>query len=133
VLCALSGCILNNTADDDTQKKMISPNSTITTPMVTNRDNVIAIALNDTEVRDYIQEGYEIKNVGRLCYISAPGDGKEYELCFPTVEIETKNVYLTVYVDSDKRVVNHTATMYIRSPLIVPEGTKPPAPQVSDS
>jgi len=105
----------------------------VPTPMVINRDVVIAIALNDTEVRDYIQDGYEIKDVSPHCYIRIPGDGNEYELCFPGVEIKSKNVYLTAYVDMEKRAVNHTATMYIRSPVIAHSDTTSPVPRVSDS
>lgn len=133
ILCAISGCIDNNTPDDNSPSKIHDAVQTLDTQNGINRDDVIAIALNDTEVRDYIQDGYEIKDVGRRCYISVPGDGKEYEFCFTGVEIETKNVYLTVYVDLDKRVVNHTATMYIRSPVIAHPNTRSPVPRVSDS
>jgi len=91
-------------------------------------DAAIAIALNDTEVKGYLRNGYLIKKAGPLCYEQSLSDRNIYKSCFTGVEIETSEVYLVAYVDLEKHVVNKTSTMYIRNPVIAPSVSMTPVP-----
>lgn len=133
VLCLIAGCIQNNSPDDHLPGIIVSPAPTSNSPFTIDRDEAVVIALNDPAVREYIRNGYKIKNVGPLCYEKSLSDGKIYKSCFTGVEFETENVYLTAYVDLENHVVNETATMYIRNPVIAHSDTTSPVPRVSDS
>jgi hypothetical protein len=112
-LCILLGCTQNNNPVNSI------PSLTHDIPLTIQQDEAIAIALNDSEVRDYLQKGYVIKNVGPLCYEQSLADRKIYKSCSTGVEIETDDVYLIAYIDAEKHIVNRTSTIYIRSPAIV--------------
>jgi len=113
-LCMVSGCLLEQVSENN---QMITGKDTLTGNQ---RDEAIDIALNDREVHDYLKNGYTLKNVGPLCYEQSPGDGNIYKSCFTGVEFETKDVYLVVYVDQEKHVVNSTSMIYIRNPVVAP-------------
>jgi hypothetical protein len=108
----ISGCLQEQESEN---KQIITSNDTFTD---TQRDDAISIALNDREVQDYLQNGYILKDVGPLCYGRTLEDEKYYELCFIGVGFETRDVYLIVYVDLEKQIVNSTSTNYIRHPVI---------------
>lgn len=133
LLCLVAGCIQNNSPDEQLPGIIVSPAPTSDSPVTIDRDEAVAIALKDPVVREYIRNGFEIINVGPLCYEKSLSDGKIYKSCFTGVEFKTENVYLTAYVDLENRVVNETATIYIRSPVMANSDTTSPVSQVSDS
>lgn len=131
ILCVLfiltAGCTQDPIANED-------PDKNVNDTQIHNMSaEAIGIALNDSVVRDYLRNGYEIRNVGPLCYKRSLIDRKIYKFCITGVEFETKNVYLIAYVDLEKHVVNDTATMYIRSPVIAHSEVTSPVPRGSDT
>ena len=98
-------------------------------PITLQQDDAIGIALNDSEVRNYLQNGYTIKKTGPLCYEQSLSDRQIYKSYFTGVEIETDTVYLIAYVDGEKRKVNKTVTINIRNPVVA--GPVPATPFIA--
>jgi hypothetical protein len=82
------------------------------------RADAVAIALNDSEVQDYLRNGYTLGNIGPLCYERSMSDQKIYTLCFTGVEFYTPDVFLVAYVDMKKGEVNQTSVMNNRKPVV---------------
>ena len=116
VTCNVSGCIQSNDTREGGSPQDTQPSASV------DRADAVAIALNDSEVQDYLRNGYTLGNVGPLCYERSMSDQKIYKLCFIGVEFYTRDVFLVVYVDLKKGEVNKTSVMYNRNP-VVPENT----------
>ena len=112
VIGNISGCIQSN----DTREGG-SPQVT-QTPVSVERTDAVAIALNNSEVQDYLKKGYTLGNVGPLCYEQSLSDRKIYTSCFTGIEFDTPDVFLVVYVDMKKGEVNKTSAMYNRNPVV---------------
>lgn len=89
------------------------------------RNAAVTIALNDSRVREHLTGGYEITGTGPVCSPRDPGNGREREHCFTGVRFRTGDRFVTAYVDMEKRLVNHTATQYLRDPAIAPTTDAP--------
>jgi hypothetical protein len=108
----ISGCIQSNDTRDGGSPQVTQP------PVSVERSDAVAIALNNSEVQDYLRKGYTLGTVGPLCYEQSLGDRKIYKSCFTGIEFETPDVFLVVYVDMKKGEVNKTSAMYNRNPVV---------------
>lgn len=112
MFCIISGCIQSNDPREGG-----SPQDTQTSASV-ERADAVAIALNNSEVQDYLRNGYTLGNVGPLCYERSMSDRTIYKLCFTGVEFDTPDVFLVVYVDMKNGEVNKTSAIYNRNPVV---------------
>lgn len=62
VKCNISGCIQSNDPREGGSPQDTQP------PVGVERTDAIAIALNDSEVKDYLKKGYTLGNVGPICF-----------------------------------------------------------------
>ncbi len=106
------GCILSNDSREGGSQRETQSAVSV------ERNDAVAIALNDSEVQDYLRKGYTLGNVGPLCYEQSLSDRKIYKSCFTGIEFETPDVFLIVYVDMKKGEVNKTSAMYKRNPVV---------------
>jgi len=109
----LAGCLLNNPGSGTPHQRFQNVTSYTLTPEM--RSQAIAIALNNSEIKNYSEDQiyFEIQGVetGGFSEVSF---GRELQVFCPVVRIKTKTAYLTLYINLEKQETYFIDRLYIR-------------------